>query len=167
MPNNILADYDSTSADLNTDIGGISIAEGMLPSAVNNSIRELTKQLGAMADGTDALTALSVDNLKLDGNTIVSTDTNGNITLDPNGTGNVTVVGTLAATAVTGDGSALTGIAAGATGGGDDQIFYENGQTVTTNYTITDGKNAMSAGPITINSGVTVTVGTGETWTVV
>jgi len=89
MPNNILADYDSTTADNNTDIGGISIAEGMLPSAVNNSIRELTKQLGAMADGTDALTALSVDNLKLDGNTLSSTDTNGNITLDPDGTGGI------------------------------------------------------------------------------
>jgi hypothetical protein len=57
--------------------------------------------------------------------------------------------------------------AAGATGGGTDQIFWENGQTVTTNYTITNGKNAMSAGPITINSGVTVTVGAGEVWTVV
>jgi hypothetical protein len=85
----------------------------------------------------------------------------------PTGTTNVTVVGTLTANAVAGDGSALTGIAAGATGGGSDQIFYENGQTVTADYTITDGKNAMSAGPITINSGITVTVGTGETWTVV
>lgn len=56
---------------------------------------------------------------------------------------------------------------AGATGGGTDQIFWENGQVVTTDYTITDGKNAMSAGPITINTGVTVTVGAGETWTVV
>ena len=65
------------------------------------------------------------------------------------------------------DGSNLTGISAGATGGGSDQIFYENGQTVTTNYTITNGKNAMSAGPITINSGVTVTVGAGETYTIV
>ena len=65
------------------------------------------------------------------------------------------------------DGSNLTGISAGATGGGSDQVFYENGQTVTTNYTITNGKNAMSAGPITINSGVTVTVGSGETYTVV
>jgi hypothetical protein len=65
------------------------------------------------------------------------------------------------------DGSALTGIAAGATGGGSDQVFYENGQTVTADYTITNGKNAMSAGPITINSGVTVTVGSGETYTVV
>ena len=66
-----------------------------------------------------------------------------------------------------GDGSNLTGISAGATGGGSDQVFYENDQNVTTNYTITNGKNAMSAGPITINSGVTVTVGSGETYTIV
>ena len=65
---------------------------------------------------------------------------------------------------VTIDGAALGG---GATGGGSDEVFFENGQNVTTNYTITNGKNAMSAGPITINSGVTVTVGSGETWTVV
>ena len=64
-------------------------------------------------------------------------------------------------------GANLTGIAAGATGGGSDQVFYENGQNITTNYTITNGKNAMSAGPITIDSGVTVTVGSGENWTVV
>ncbi len=65
------------------------------------------------------------------------------------------------------DGSALTGISAGATGGGSDEVFYENGQTVTTDYTITNGKNAMAAGPITINSGVTVTVGSGENLTIV
>ena len=66
-----------------------------------------------------------------------------------------------------GDGSNLTGISAGATGGGSDEVFYENGQTVTTDYTITNGKNAMAAGPITINSGVTVTVGSGENLTIV
>ena len=57
--------------------------------------------------------------------------------------------------------------AAGATGGGTDKIFWENGQTVTTNYTITNGYNAMSAGPVTINNGVAVTIGTGENWTIV
>lgn len=55
----------------------------------------------------------------------------------------------------------------GATGGGTDRVFYENDQTISTNYTITSGKNAMTAGPITINSGVTVTVPDGSTWTVV
>lgn len=65
---------------------------------------------------------------------------------------------------VTIDGASIGG---GATGGGSDEVFYENGQNVTANYTITNGKNAMSAGPITVDNGVTVTVGTGETWTVV
>jgi len=46
-------------------------------------------------------------------------------------------------------------------------VFWENGQTVTTDYTTTNNKNAMSAGPITINSGVTVTVGAGENWVIV
>ena len=53
------------------------------------------------------------------------------------------------------------------TGGGSDAVFFENDQAVTTNYTITNGKNAMAAEPITINSGVTVTVGSGETLTIV
>jgi len=53
--------------------------------------------------------------------------------------------------------------AAGATNG----VFWENDQVVSTSYTITAGKNAMSAGPITINTGVTVTVPTGSAWTVV
>lgn len=52
-------------------------------------------------------------------------------------------------------------------GGGGDQVFVENDQVVTTNYTITTNKNAMSAGPITVNQGVTVTVPSGSTWTVV
>lgn len=55
----------------------------------------------------------------------------------------------------------------GATGGGSDRFIYENDQNVTTDYTITVGKNAMSAGPITINNGVTLTVPNGSTYTVV
>jgi hypothetical protein len=47
------------------------------------------------------------------------------------------------------------------------QGLYENSATISANYTIGSGNNAMSAGPITINSGVTVTVPTGSTWTVV
>ena len=55
----------------------------------------------------------------------------------------------------------------GVAGGAEQGMFWENNQTVTSNYTITNGKNAGSFGPITIQSGVTVTVGAGETWTVV
>lgn len=46
-------------------------------------------------------------------------------------------------------------------------IFYENDQSVTADYTITTNKNAMSAGPITIGSGVTVTVPSGSAWAIV
>jgi hypothetical protein len=58
-------------------------------------------------------------------------------------------------------------ISAGATGAGSDRIFWENDQTVNSSYTITNNQNAGSFGPITIASGVTVTVGNGETWSVV
>lgn len=54
----------------------------------------------------------------------------------------------------------------GATGGGADQVFVENGQTVTTSYTITTNYNAMSVGPITIDDGAEVTVPDGSTWLV-
>jgi len=67
-----------------------------------------------------------------------------------------------------GSGNLSWGVAgAGAQGGGSDEIFWENDQTITQSYSITNGKNAGSFGPITIQSGVTVTVGSGETWTVV
>ncbi len=63
------------------------------------------------------------------------------------------------------NGTSLTSIG-GATGGGSDAIFYENGKTVTTNYTITTGSNAMSTGPVTIKSGVTVTIPSGSRWVI-
>lgn len=65
-----------------------------------------------------------------------------------------------------GSGTVVT-VGGGATGGGGDQIFYENDQTVTVNYTISSNKNAMSAGPITINSGIVVTIPAGSVWSIV
>ena len=59
----------------------------------------------------------------------------------------------------------------GAVGGGSDKLFMENGTTMTTNYTIGTEfgatANAVSAGPITINSGVVLTIPAGSTYTVV
>jgi hypothetical protein len=62
--------------------------------------------------------------------------------------------------------SAWGTLGGGATGGGGDQVFVENGQTVTTDYTITTDFNAMSTGPITINAGITVTVPSNSNWVV-
>ncbi len=55
----------------------------------------------------------------------------------------------------------------GAVGGGSNKVFYENDTTVTENYTITAGKNAVTAGPVTVNSGVTVTIPSGSVWVIV
>lgn len=55
----------------------------------------------------------------------------------------------------------------GATGGGTDKIFIENGQTVTTSYSIPALSNAMSTGPITIASGATVTIPSGSVWAII
>jgi hypothetical protein len=62
-----------------------------------------------------------------------------------------------------GDGSLLTNVSATTASG----CIYENSQTITANYTMTTNKNGMSAGPITINSGITVTIPSGSAWTVV
>jgi hypothetical protein len=63
--------------------------------------------------------------------------------------------------------SAWGALGGGATGGGSDQIFNLNGQNVTTSYSIPSGKNASSAGPITIDTGATVTIPTGSVWVIV
>jgi len=65
------------------------------------------------------------------------------------------------------NGSAWGSVGGGATGGGSDEIFIENGQTVTQSYTIPATRNAMSTGPLSVDSGVTVTVSTGARWVVI
>lgn len=68
------------------------------------------------------------------------------------------------------DGSGVlswTDQASGATGGGSDEWAIEHDNTITTSYTIGTGKNVISAGPLTVNSGATVTVPSGSTWTIV
>jgi len=45
--------------------------------------------------------------------------------------------------------------------------IYENTQTVTSSYSITSGSSAMSAGPVTLNSGVSVTIPSGSRWVII
>ena len=71
--------------------------------------------------------------------------------------------GALGATSYTGDGSSLTGVASAVA----DGCIYENSQTISNNYTISTNKNALSAGPITIANGVTLTIPSGSTYVIV
>ena len=61
----------------------------------------------------------------------------------------------------------IAGGGGGAVGTGTDKVFYENDITVAQSYTISSGKNAMSAGPITLGGSVVVTIPNGSVWTVV
>lgn len=150
-------------------LGNITVAKTGAYTVVNSDRGDVI-----LCSGTFSLTLTAAATL---GNGfsfgVVNTGT-GTITIDPNASETVDGASTKvlkpgqSAILIT-DGSlwrtvGLSG--SGATGGGADEIFYENGQTVNVDYTITSGKNAMSAGPITIASGITVTVPSGSTWVV-
>jgi hypothetical protein len=72
---------------------------------------------------------------------------------------------TVAGTALTWSGSALAWTTPSVTYA--NGCVYENGQTITSNYTMTAGSNGMSAGPITIDTAATVTIPTGSNWVIV
>jgi hypothetical protein len=65
------------------------------------------------------------------------------------------------------NGTSWASVGGGATGGGSDTWAVEHDNTITTSYTITSGKNVISAGPLTVNSGAVVTVPSGSTWVIV
>ena len=60
------------------------------------------------------------------------------------------------------DGSAWGSVGGGATGGGSNEMFYENDQVASSSYTIPANRNALTTGPITIADGVTITVSDGS-----
>jgi len=125
------------------------------------TVPALTTRVTALEGGSGLLDG-SVTAAKLASNAVTTVKIlDGNVTFAKLG-----MTGTPSANNVLkGDGS--WGSLPSATGGGGDSIFFENGQTVTTNYSITSGKNALSAGPITINTGITVTIPTGSVWSIV
>jgi hypothetical protein len=65
------------------------------------------------------------------------------------------------------NGTAWSAVGGGATGGGNDAVFIENGQTVTTSYSIPSGSNAGTFGPVSIDASATVTVPAGSVWSIV
>lgn len=66
-----------------------------------------------------------------------------------------------------GFGSGWGALGGGATGSGGDRVFVETSQNVTASYTLSSGYNAVTAGPVTIATGVVVTIPSGANWVIV
>ena len=150
-----ISQFDATAAN-NTDLNSISVAEGTAPSNINNAIRELMSQLADLNLGNEVLSTLKIDNLHLDGNTIVTLDTNGDLNLTPNGTGAVTIAkadingGTIDGTPI-GASSTSTGAFStlSASGGNIDGVIGANTPAAITGTVIT--ANTNFAGNLTGN----------------
>ena len=113
--------------------------------------------------GITTVTTLNATNAVVSG--ILTASLIGNVTGNTTGThiGNVTGnttgshIGNVTATTITAsDSITLT-----------TKPFFRNIPTISADYIVTTDYNEMSIGPITINNGITVTVNSGATWTVV
>lgn len=88
-----VSDWSSTAAS-NTDVGGINIGEGMLPSDVNNAMREMMAELKNMQSGTDGSNFTVGGNLTVNGTATITGDlsTTGNLAIaNLTATGNSTL----------------------------------------------------------------------------
>jgi len=157
----------------NTDVTGITISAGTygnatvyptITLAANGRVTAVGTQSATIANGS--ITAAQLDYKSANGVGAVILPA-GTTAQRPSGTS-----GSIRYNTSTGQfegytSSAWGSIGGGATGGGNDTVFFLNANTVTANYTISTGYNALSAGPITINSGITVNIANGANWVVV
>ena len=157
---------DIQSQSLYAAAGGSSdIISATYTPAITSLVSGLTLYLRATSANTTTTPTFSPNSLTA--KTIVRTNNQALVAGDIAGAGHILILQYDATNSVWELANPAKTSGGGATGGGTDQIFYQNGQTVTTDYTITAGQNAGSFGPISINSGVTVTVPTGSTWSIV
>jgi hypothetical protein len=170
---NIKAKDGTAAGSIANSTGVVTLASTVLTTADINAGTIDNTSIGASTASTGAFTTLSATGVTtVQAGTVsapaitTSGDTNTGIYFPSADVLAVTTNGAQAATfAANGDFSAIG--KASATVVISTFGIFENPKTIATNYTITTDNNAMSAGPITIDSGVTVTVPSGSTWTVV
>jgi hypothetical protein len=140
-----------------------------------NSLDNLTTGTNNTSYGVNTLTALTdgTNNIAIGKDAGSSITTGDNNTIIGSYAGTTDLQNTLVITAGTTErlkvdatglyvnGSEFTG------GGAINNIFWENDTSITTNYTITSGKNAGTFGPVSIDVGVVVTIPVNSVWSIV
>lgn len=165
MAKDKLTDYDATASN-NSDVGGVNTAEGMLPSKVNDAIRELMSHLADFSAGTTGVDVLNLqddDNsasIKFQAPTAVTTTVTFTLP-DGDGSNGQTLLTNGSGTLSWGSGGG--GSFLGEAGGGLGDIIRVHEKQLDTNVTVATDTNGLAAGPLAIASGVTVTVSSGAT----
>ena len=133
----------------------------------------LTSALVA-TDKMEVVGVLDIGQITIVGDNTISTAklgdnsvTNAKVADDAVGVDELSAKGTASATTYLRVDNAWSTVSVPPDGGGTDKIFYENEQTVDSNYTVTANNNAMSAGIVTVASGITVTLTGTSVWTIV
>lgn len=168
-------DYSAGTSALTTGILKSTTGTGALTIAVAAdfpTLNQNTTGTAANVTGTVAIanggTGQTTQTAAFDA--LAPTTTKGDLIVD-NGTNNIRLGVGADTYVLTADSTAASGVKwAAAAGGGSNitaQGMWENNATISSNYSITSGNNAMSAGRITVNSGVVVTVPSGSSWIVV
>ena len=122
---------------------------------------------GTVTSGTNNVQVIHLAQVS---NTVTPVD--GSVTVAKIGDGAVTepklsVTGTPSSSTYLRGDMAWSAVTSAPVGGGSDKIFFENAQSVTSDYTITASYSAVSAGPVTVDSGVTVTINSPSEWVIV
>lgn len=161
--------YNSTT-DILSVTGAVNVATGgdyrINNTSVLNATTLGTGVVNSSLTSVGTLGSLQVDNVNINGNVISSTDTNGNIDLDPNGTGFVRVLGDAPLRLMDADNSNFVAISAPASvtsdytltlpaaGGADNEVLQYNSagigsfasNTRTLNFVIDGGSNTITIG---------------------
>jgi len=168
-------DYSAGTSALATGILKSTTTTGALSIAVAGDFPTLNQNTTGTADNVTGTVAIANGGTGQTSQTaafdaLAPTTTKGDLIVS-NGTDNVRLAVGTDAYVLTADSTASSGVKWAAASGGSSNItaqgMWENALTISSNYTITSGNSAMSAGPITIASGVSVTVPSGSRWVVV
>lgn len=152
--NNLKAQDGTAAGSIANITGVVTLNSAVLTTADINGGTIDDAAIGGTTPSTGKFTQVDVDNLRLDGNTLSSTDTNGNLIISPNGSGDIQLD---ADTVRVGDSGASATVT---TNGAGDLTLSTNGGTNSGTITITQGANGNIAldpngtGEVSIPAGV-------------